>query len=76
MKDKAPRPWLSAIACGASLVSHAGAALLVETARRGGLAGQLPRRLDQCGSGHRPGTGLEPAGAPVQDGLNRDPPFS
>jgi len=38
VKDKALRPWLPVIAGGASLVSHAGATLLVETARRSGLA--------------------------------------
>ena len=41
MKDKDLRPWLSVIAGGESLVSHAGGVLLVETARRSGLAGQL-----------------------------------
>ena len=45
MKDKGLRPWLAVIAGGESLVSHAGATLLVETARRSGLAGQLSRRL-------------------------------
>lgn len=45
MKDKALRPWLSVIAGGASLVSHAGGALLVETARRSGLAAALSRQL-------------------------------
>jgi len=39
------RPWLSVIAGGESLVSHAGGVLLVETARRSGLAGQLSRLL-------------------------------
>ena len=34
------------IAGGASLVSHAGGALLVETARRSGLAGELSRQLE------------------------------
>jgi len=32
VKDKGLRPWLSVIAGGESLVSHAGATLLVETA--------------------------------------------
>ena len=45
MKDKGLRPWLSVIAGGASLVSHAGATLLVETARRSGLAKELSQRL-------------------------------
>ncbi len=45
MKDRALRPWLSVIAGGASLVSHAGGALLVETARRSGLAAALSRQL-------------------------------
>ncbi len=45
MKHKDLRPWLSVIAGGESLVSHAGGVLLVETARRSGLAGQLSRRL-------------------------------
>jgi hypothetical protein len=36
---------LSVIAGGGSLVSHAGGVLLVETARRSGLAGQLSRQL-------------------------------
>jgi hypothetical protein len=45
VKDKVLRPWLAVIAGGESLVSHAGATLLVETARRSGLAGQLSRRL-------------------------------
>lgn len=35
------RPWLSVIVSGESLVSHVGGVLLVETARRSGLAGQL-----------------------------------
>jgi DDE family transposase len=39
------RPWLRVIAGGESLVSHAGATLLVETARRSGLARQLSRLL-------------------------------
>jgi hypothetical protein len=33
VKQKDLRPWLSVIAGGESLVSHAGGALLVETAR-------------------------------------------
>jgi hypothetical protein len=45
MKHKDLRPWLSVIAGGESLVSHAGGVLLTETARRSGLAGQLSRRL-------------------------------
>ena len=45
MKDKRRRPWLSVIIGGESLVSHAGGALLVETARRSGLARQLSRLL-------------------------------
>ena len=45
MKHKDLRPWLSVIAGGESLVSHAGGVLLVETARRCGLAGQLTRLL-------------------------------
>ncbi len=38
MKHKDLRPWLSVIAGGESLVSHAGATLLIETARRSGPA--------------------------------------
>ena len=45
MKHKDLRPWLSVIAGGESLVSHAGGVLLVETARRSGLARQLSRLL-------------------------------
>ena len=45
MKHKDLRPWLSVIIGGESLVSHAGGVLLVETARRSGLAGQLSRLL-------------------------------
>ena len=45
MKDKGLRPWLAVIVGGESLVSHAGGALLVETARRSGLARELSRRL-------------------------------
>ena len=45
MEDKGHRPWLSVIVGGASLVSHAGGALLVETARRSGLSKQLSARL-------------------------------
>jgi hypothetical protein len=41
VKHKDLRPWLSVIAGSESLVSHAGGVLLVETARRSGLAGQL-----------------------------------
>jgi hypothetical protein len=47
VKDKGLRPWLSVIAGGASLVSHAGATLLVETARRSGLAKELSSRLSR-----------------------------
>jgi hypothetical protein len=45
VKHKDLRPWLSVITGGESLVSHAGGVLLVETARRSGLAGQLSRLL-------------------------------
>jgi hypothetical protein len=45
VKDKHRRPWLSVIVGGESLVSHAGATLLVEAARRSGLAGELSVRL-------------------------------
>jgi Transposase DDE domain group 1 len=45
VKDKHRRPWLSVITGGESLVSHAGGVLLVESARRSGLARQLSRRL-------------------------------
>ena len=45
MKHKDLRPWLSVIAGGESLVSHAGGVLLVETARRSGLAQGLSRLL-------------------------------
>lgn len=45
MKDRHRRPWLSVIAGGESLVSHAGATLLVETARRSGLSKHLLTRL-------------------------------
>jgi hypothetical protein len=45
VKDKHRRPWLSVIVGGESLVSHAGGALLVETARRSGLAKELSARL-------------------------------
>ena len=45
MKHKDLRPWLSVIAGGESLVSHAGASLLVETARRSGLAREVSKRL-------------------------------
>ena len=57
MKHKDLRPWLSVIAGGESLVSHAGATLLVETARRSGLARQLSRLLGPWrlpGATHRP----------------------
>jgi len=45
VKHKDLRPWLSVIAGGQSLVSHAGGVLLVEAARRSGLSGQLSRLL-------------------------------
>jgi hypothetical protein len=45
VKHKDLRPWLSVIAGGESLVSHAGGVLLVETARRSGMFGQLTRLL-------------------------------
>jgi DDE family transposase len=45
VKHKDLRPWLSVIAGDQSLVSHAGGALLVETARRSGLSAQLSRLL-------------------------------
>ena len=45
MKDRHLRPWLSVVAGGESLVSHAGGTLLVEAARRSGLAKQLSARL-------------------------------
>ena len=45
MEDKQRRPWLSVIIGGESLVSHAGGTLLVETARRSGLARELSTRL-------------------------------
>jgi Transposase DDE domain group 1 len=45
VKNRHLRPWLSVIAGGESLVSHAGGALLVEAARRSGLAKQLSRLL-------------------------------
>jgi hypothetical protein len=51
VKHKDLRPWLSVIAGGESLVTHAGGVLLVETARRSGLSGQLSRLL---GSWRRP----------------------
>jgi DDE family transposase len=44
VKDKGRRPWLSVAAGGESLVSHAGGVLLVETARRSGLAKELSVR--------------------------------
>ena len=58
MKDKRRRPWLGVITGGESLVSHAGGALLVETARRSGLAKELSRRLGPWrlpGARHDPG---------------------
>jgi hypothetical protein len=45
VKDKHLRPWLSVITGGESLVSHAGGTLLVETARRSGLAAELSAGL-------------------------------
>jgi len=45
VKDKGLRPWLPVIAGGESLVSHAGATLWVETARRSGLTRELSRLL-------------------------------
>ncbi len=45
MKDKQRRPWLSVITGGESLVSHAGGTLLMETARRSGLARELSSGL-------------------------------
>jgi hypothetical protein len=45
VKDKGRRPWLSVIAGGESLVSHAGGTLLVEVARRSGLARELSTGL-------------------------------
>ena len=45
MKDKHLRPWLSVITGGESLVSHSGGTLLVETARRSGLARELSSGL-------------------------------
>ena len=45
MKDKHLRPWLSVITGGESLVSHAGGTLLMETARRSGLARELSSGL-------------------------------
>jgi len=45
VKHKDLRSWLSVIAGGESLVSHAGGVLLTETARRSGLSGQLSRLL-------------------------------
>ena len=58
MKHKDVRPWLSVIAGGESLVSHAGGVLLVETARRSGLARELSRLLGPWRlplAGHDPG---------------------
>jgi hypothetical protein len=58
VKDKRRRPWLSVITGGESLVSHAGGALLVETARRSGLATKLSRLLGPWrlpGATHDPG---------------------
>ena len=48
MKHKDLRPWSSVIVGGESLVSHAGGVLLVETARRSGLA----RGLSKACKGH------------------------
>jgi hypothetical protein len=58
VNDKHLRPWLSVIVGGESLVSHAGGALLVDTARRSGLAKQLSSRLGpwrQPSATHDPG---------------------
>jgi hypothetical protein len=58
VKHKDLRPWLSVIVGGESLVSHAGATLLVETARRSGLARGLSRLLGPWrlpGATHDPG---------------------
>ena len=51
MKDNGRRPWLSVIAGGKPLVSHAGGVLLVENARRSGLAKELSAR---CRAWRRP----------------------
>jgi len=45
VKHKDLRPWLSVIAGGESLVSHAGGALLAEAARRSGLDKELSVRM-------------------------------
>jgi len=45
VKDKQRRPWLSVITGGEPLVSHAGGSLLVQTARRSGVARELSSRL-------------------------------
>ena len=45
MKNKHRLPWLSVIVGGESLVSHAGGALLVATARAAGLSRELSVRL-------------------------------
>ena len=58
VKDKGLRPWLLVIAGGESPVSHAGATLLVETARRSGLSRQLSKRL---GPWRRPRATHDPA---------------
>ena len=52
MKHKDLRPWLSVIAGGESLVSHAGGALLVEAARRSGLAEELSGHLTTTAEAH------------------------
>jgi hypothetical protein len=57
VKDNHRRPWLSVITGGESLVSHAGATLLVETARRSGLAAELTELL---GRWRRPGARHDP----------------
>jgi Transposase DDE domain group 1 len=57
VKHRDLRPWLSVIVGGESLVSHAGATLLVETARRSGLARQLSALL---GPWRRPGATHDP----------------
>jgi hypothetical protein len=45
VKNKGCRPWLSVLVGGESLVSHAGATLLVETTRRSGLTRALSAGL-------------------------------
>jgi hypothetical protein len=58
VNDKHLRFWLSVIVGGESLVSHGGGALLVDGARRSGLAKQLSSRLGpwrQPSATHDPG---------------------